>query len=881
MSNRPQPFTFEHFNQAIQSLTDEMLMYYIDEAVGIYCRLKGITIGPRPASSKDYSPQYADAFEAANYAVYLVATKIDSYNPQRGDFKPYLDKALENALKDTMKADGQGDFFDQTSKKKHKDDEPEKHSRVDVDHFRVSSESASEPDSVVSDTAERVQKHKDDAFEAMIRFIDSLPDIKRSAIYASAFGQILRPDLPGYGRNYAEVLASIYHTTALYIRQLATEGKKAALAEARRLGFDERSMSDVHIGMVQSKANILRDPNEAVLQAEGKLDPFQQFMLLRHLADKEKTNRINNMAFEYKPENAKLTPSQEALLGRIEGLASPFKGVANLKEIRGITGVSVVVADRTYLVKILKDSIKRINDQIGKYHQDANRSKIFRQIERDIFARCRWAEDQLKKASLLGLYSRKVLWFDNSSPIVFLFADNINDYSASIGKSADNVFGYVFLHEMMHAYFDSFHSEGFPSWEELEEPFAEFGMLTFIQKSKLPVDLLEDAKEHVQSKVDFGPREYGFGLALFNRTGGGDPSMIENYRAISNWIDAEIISSWKSSDKYFTDIGHYQRDPSYENAEKCYNGVKEILDFDWEEPELVIQSRIRGSRSTSGPLSGSRSRSSHVLPKLFAKEEWAVSASKIEWCAQYPLLKSDDLVQLMVDVLKVMKSEGFESYLLFADDKINFLGRPFSCYARTTAKPNHTIPESIDVKGTVVFPAFKLPLLGGPAGQVGNILYALGTLLDGTFTLAHEGPGFVLYGPSRYCALFSKNTESTSSAVAFQILDKSSLRVLDSEKEMGKTALFIVKDYCSNHPRVTLAELQKFFSSVHPHRLNSFSIIELKGSVPPKYEKRYFMEDAITLSTGDSICVTREWTKNANFKDFAIIVDGLGYIIEF
>ena len=286
----PQAFTYEHFIQAIQTFKDDLLMYYIDEAVAIYCRLRGVSVGPRPASSKDYSLQYADAFEAANYAVFLAATKIGSYNPDKGDFKPYLDKVLENALKDTLKADGQGDFFDQTSKKKHKDDEPEKHSRVDVDHFRGVADDASEPDNVLADTAGRVRKHKDDAFEAMIRFIDSLPDVKRSAIYASAFGQILRPDLKGYGRNYAEVLATVYHTTALYIRQLATEGKKAALAEARRLGFDERSMRDVRIGMVQARVNVPLDPNEAVLRAIDKLDTYQQFMLLRHLAE----NSINN-----------------------------------------------------------------------------------------------------------------------------------------------------------------------------------------------------------------------------------------------------------------------------------------------------------------------------------------------------------------------------------------------------------------------------------------------------------------------------------------------------------------------------------------------------------------------------------------------------------
>lgn len=282
----PDPFTYEHFTQALWSLKDGMLMFYIDEAVGIYCRLRGITVGPRPASSKDYSLEYADAFEAANCAVYTVATKMGSFSPDKGAFRPYLDRALENALKDILKADGYGDFFDQTSKKKNKDDEPEKHSKVHVDRFQVDSDS--EPDTAASDRAERIRKHKDDALETMIKFIDGLSDINRAAIYASAFGQILRPDIEGFGRNYADILAKVYDTTASYIRQLAAKGKREALAEARRLGFNERSMSEISMGYLQVRTDVpvinKDDINDKVLRSTEQLAPYRQFMLLRHLA---------------------------------------------------------------------------------------------------------------------------------------------------------------------------------------------------------------------------------------------------------------------------------------------------------------------------------------------------------------------------------------------------------------------------------------------------------------------------------------------------------------------------------------------------------------------------------------------------------------------
>ena len=284
MSSQPQPFTYQHFNQAIHSLTDGMLMYYIDEAVGIYCRLRGITVGPRPASAKDYSPEYADAFEAANFAVYTVASRMAAFNPAKGPFRPYLHKALENALKDILKADGFGDFFDQTSKKKNKEDEPEKHYRVDVDTFRGTAVSDSEPDTVLTDRAERIRQHEDDALETMISYIDGLTDMKRAAIYASAFGQILRPDLAGYGRNYADILAATYHTTASYIRKLASEGRQEALDQARRMGFGPRSMGTVSMEMIQVKK--APDVYEMVIQATSELTPYQQFKLLRHLASK-------------------------------------------------------------------------------------------------------------------------------------------------------------------------------------------------------------------------------------------------------------------------------------------------------------------------------------------------------------------------------------------------------------------------------------------------------------------------------------------------------------------------------------------------------------------------------------------------------------------
>ena len=290
------PFTNEHFIQAVHSLKDGMLMYYIDEAVAIYCRLRGWSVGSRPASSKNYSREYADAFEAANYAVFIVSQKIGSYDSEKGPFRPYLVRALENALKDILKADGHGDFFDQTSKKKFNEDEPERHLRVEADRFWGLAESDSEPDSISSDRDERIRKHKDEALETMIKFIDSLPEMKRAAIYASAFGKVLRPDLDNYGRDYADILADKYGTTALYIRKLAAEGKRAALKKASQAGFNENSMAEVSMGYIQARTST-KSLNDKVLEAVSQLDAYQQFQFLQHLAGivgETKSNQFND-----------------------------------------------------------------------------------------------------------------------------------------------------------------------------------------------------------------------------------------------------------------------------------------------------------------------------------------------------------------------------------------------------------------------------------------------------------------------------------------------------------------------------------------------------------------------------------------------------------
>ena len=307
------------------------------------------------------------------------------------------------------------------------------------------------------------------------------------------------------------------------------------------------------------------------------------------------------MAFQYN--GISLSHSQEEFLESIENKPSPFQGINSLKELRSLTGLSVVVTDRQRLRGILANAKSDNEREIKKDNRMLNLAW------KDIEDRLGWIEEHLnpeKSRLILGLYSRKLFWFDGDEPKVYLFADNIEAYASKKEYREEHVFGFVFIHEMMHAYYDAFNSAGFPAKEPLEEAFAEYGMLTFINKTIGPGVFLEEAKASVFSKIEDGPREYGFGFELFAGTSGGDPEMISDYRKISNWIDYPTVRRFPKD--YFDCIAKYEKNPDDNHASDCIEGVKYILNHKWHEPDRM--SRIQpgiGKKAPAVSLSGTSS----------------------------------------------------------------------------------------------------------------------------------------------------------------------------------------------------------------------------------------------------------------------------------
>lgn len=871
----PKPFTYEHFIQAVQSLKDDKLMYYIDEAVAIYCKIKGKSVGPRPASSKDYLPEYADAFEAANYAIFITANKIGAYNPDKGAFRPYLGKALESALRDIFRADG-------------------------YETLSGSSEIENEPDTSASDAEERVRQHKDDAFETMIKFIDALPEIKRAAIYASAFGQILRPDLEGYGRNYADILAEIYHTTALYIRQLATEGKKAALAEARRQGFNESSMNEVYMGMLQVQSPA-RDINDEVIQATEKLSPYQQFMLLRHLAGVNATSNssTNIMSFEYQTEgNAILLPLQKKILEKIEDFTPfPYADLTNFRELRQRTGLRVIISDRHCLCQILDDCIKRIEDTIADYgKQGLWKNACFgANVENEIYRRLKWAKEQRViaenplegKIPLLGLYTRKLLWFDSASPAVYLFSDNIKDYAEHKSMPTEHVFSFVFIHELMHAYYDAFFSFGFPAKEQLEEAFAEFGMLTFIERAYGTTSkLFVHAQRSVADKIEFGPREYGFGFTLYEKSYGKRTDMINTYKRISNWIDSSVLYKDfpnKGLGNYFIDIVNYTQEPNENNSDQCFNDVQAILEYHWQSPSLRPQENI-STRSvfTTSP----------VKPNPFFHSPLTVCQPR-QGISQHTIIRETDIEDFVAVIIRLLKLVGVESKLSFIRSLIAYSGERLFFYSQTTSPQSRRlsareviIPESLCINGLTVYPKCRLS-----TGLCTKLVCILSDIVGTEFYFmsGSYGKEYALYGPE-LCREFKDilfEKEKRCDKCSYDISLKSTSEVIGRHEHMSRVPLVVMKHFCDTNKDITWRDIQEIFDRIYCPSMGPFldwitpkSIVD---AVSAFYNQKTtsFHQTPVILGSGENLLVTRRWAFMPDaFTAFLKVADSLGYDIQ-
>ena len=195
----------------------------------------------------------------------------------------------------------------------------------------------------------------------------------------------------------------------------------------------------------------------------------------------------------------------------------------------------------------LEDELeKRKKAGVGQEELGEIQGKIFRL--KDIIAYCRknGLSEYTFEVELLGKYTRV-----NGKPTIYLMWGTLmrkNDH--------ENLTAIVYVHELMHAYFDMHNDEEgnylpHPYCPVIEEPIAEFGMLRFMEMFDR-VDpsrrILEKAISHVKAKKNsFGVCHYGFGYYLYE----------DRNNFCTNWVDLFHMSCL-GIDEFGTAMGAYQ-----------------------------------------------------------------------------------------------------------------------------------------------------------------------------------------------------------------------------------------------------------------------------------------------------------------------------------
>ena len=214
------------------------------------------------------------------------------------------------------------------------------------------------------------------------------------------------------------------------------------------------------------------------------------------------------------------------------------------QEIREVT---VTLDELVKELERLEDELeKRKKAGVGQEELGEIQGKIFRL--KDIIAYCRknGLSEYTFEVELLGKYTRV-----DGKPTIYLMWGTLMHKNDHVNLTA-----IVYVHELMHAYFDMHYDEKgnyipHPHCPVIEEPIAEFGMLRFMEMFDR-VDpsrrILEKAISHVKAKKNsFGVCHYGFGYYLYE----------DRNNFCTNWVDLFHMSCL-GIDEFGTAMGVYQ-----------------------------------------------------------------------------------------------------------------------------------------------------------------------------------------------------------------------------------------------------------------------------------------------------------------------------------
>ena len=214
------------------------------------------------------------------------------------------------------------------------------------------------------------------------------------------------------------------------------------------------------------------------------------------------------------------------------------------QEIRDVT---VTLAELVKELERLEDELeKRKKAGVGQEELGEIQGKIFRL--KDIIAYCRknGLSEYTFEVELLGKYTRV-----DGKPTIYLMWGTLMHK-----KDHENLTAIVYVHELMHAYFDMHYDEEgnyipHPHCSVIEEPIAEFGMLRFMEmfdRANPSLGILGKAISHVKAKKNsFGVCHYGFGYYLYE----------DRKKFCTNWVDLFHMSCL-GIDEFGTAMGAYQ-----------------------------------------------------------------------------------------------------------------------------------------------------------------------------------------------------------------------------------------------------------------------------------------------------------------------------------
>ena len=214
------------------------------------------------------------------------------------------------------------------------------------------------------------------------------------------------------------------------------------------------------------------------------------------------------------------------------------------QEIREVT---VTLAELVKELERLEDELeKRKKAGVGQEELGEIQEKILRL--KDIIAYCRknGLSEYTFEVELLGKYTRV-----NGKPTIYLMWGTLMHK-----KDHENLTAIVYVHELMHAYFDMHYDEEgnyipHPHCSVIEEPIAEFGMLRFMEmfdRANPSLGILGKAISHVKAKKNsFGVCHYGFGFYLYE----------DRKKFCTNWVDLFHMSCL-GIDEFGTAMGAYQ-----------------------------------------------------------------------------------------------------------------------------------------------------------------------------------------------------------------------------------------------------------------------------------------------------------------------------------